>query len=155
MIEIKKADFPELKVAYVRHIGSYAECGQSWHKLMSFANNHNLINENTLSIGVGYDNPEEVKECRYDACITIDKDINLEDGIKIQTLPKRKCIMTVHKGSYKDIIETYHKIFNDELIAEYNIDCTAPCVEIYKNSPMTVKEEKDLITEIYVALCSI
>ena len=101
-----------------------------------------------------YDNPEKVKDCRYDACLTIDRnihDIHINGNINIQNLPARKCISTLHKGSYTTLFNTYDKIYNGPPSKKYAIKYSEPCIEIYKNNPKETPEN-ELLTELYIPI---
>ncbi len=150
-LTIKIKNFPKLHVAYITHIGRYEDCYGAWERLLSWAKNSNINIDNIISVGVCYDNPEVVQDCRYDACIQVEKGVITIDYIKIKVLESRKCISTIHKGSYDIMINTYKKIYTDKINERYGVDLLAPCFEIYKNNPHNTPPN-ELLTEIFVPL---
>ena len=63
-----------VRVAFVRHVGPYQECGAAWEKLRKFAVQQGWSASDVLRIGIGHDNPEvtPADKLRYDACLTVD-----------------------------------------------------------------------------------
>ena len=151
MSDLTIKNFPKLHVAYTTHIGRYEDCYGAWERLLSWAKNNNIEIDNVISVGIAYDNPETVQDCRYDACIEVEKGITTTDDIKTKVLASKKCISTMHKGSYDIMINTYKKIYTDPIIEKYGIDLLAPCLEIYKNNPQNTPAN-ELLTEIFVPL---
>ena len=142
-----------IKVLSVRHIGAYSKCAPAWEKLMTFAYSNNLVNKNTKLFGVGYDNPHIVEESklRYDACITKDIDINLENEICENVINGGKYATFLHKGSYETLCDTYNQIFSIWIVEnQITLRETAPFEE-YLNDPKTTKPE-ELETLIYIPI---
>ena len=142
-----------IKVLSVRHIGAYSKCAPAWEKLMTFAYSNNLVNKNTKLFGVGYDNPHIVEESklRYDACITKDIDINLENEICENVINGGKYATFLHKGSYETLCDTYNQIFSIWIVEnQITLRETAPFEE-YLNDPKTTKPE-NLETLIYIPI---
>ena len=142
-----------IKVLSVRHIGAYSKCAPAWEKLMTFAYSNNLVNKNTKLFGVGYDNPHIVEESklRYDACITKDIDINLENGICENIINGGKYATFLHKGSYETLCDTYNQIFSIWIVENQIILRETAPFEQYLNDPKTTKPE-DLETLIYIPI---
>jgi AraC family transcriptional regulator len=145
--------FPKTYTYFTRHIGSYKECKPAWDTMMSWAMKNNINFEDAISFGIGHDNPEFVKDCRYDACIGFSSQISIsKDGdIDYKIIEETKCISLIHKGSYDELFDVYSKIYSEENISKYGIIFESPAIEIYRNSPMDTKDE-DLITEIFVPI---
>jgi AraC family transcriptional regulator len=68
---------PDLHLAYIRHIGSYDKVGSSFQKLMFWAATHLVLKLKPLTIGIVHDNPDltDVQHIRFDACISVSKEI--------------------------------------------------------------------------------
>ena len=108
-MKVEIIEFATLKVAYVRHIVPYNECGQAWEKLCTWAGPNGLIRPGCKFLGLCYDDPEVTppEKIRYDACITIDSDITPEGDIGIQTIDSGTYAMTTHFGPYENLTNTY------------------------------------------------
>lgn len=121
--------------------------------MTAWAIKNNINFQNSISFGIGHDNPEFIKDCRYDACIGFSSAVNIskDNGIEYKIIEETKCISIIHKGSYNKLFEVYSKIYSDENISKYGIILGNPAIEIYRNSPMDTKEE-DLITEIFIPI---
>ncbi len=153
MLNPKILNIEPIKVLSVRHIGAYSKCAPAWEKLMTFAYSNNIVNKNTRVFGVGYDNPHIVEESllRYDACITKNTNIDLEDGINQTIINGGKYATFLHKGSYETLYDTYNEIFSVWIVEnQITLRETAPFEE-YLNDPKTTKPE-DLETLIYIPI---
>ena len=142
-----------IEVLCVRHTGAYTKCAPAWEKLMTFAYANNIVNKNTRVFGIGYDNPHIVEESklRYDACITKDTNIALEEGITETSINDGKYATFLHKGSYETLCDTYNEIFAVWMVEnQINLRNTPPFEE-YLNDPKTTKPE-DLETLIYIPI---
>ena len=142
-----------IEVLCVRHTGAYTKCAPAWEKLMTFAYANNIVNKNTRIFGIGYDNPHIVEESklRYDACITKDTNIALEEGITETSINDGKYATFLHKGSYETLCDTYNEIFAVWMVEnQINLRNTPPFEE-YLNDPKTTKPE-DLETLIYIPI---
>ena len=142
-----------IEVLCVRHTGAYTKCAPAWEKLMTFAYANNIVNKNTRVFGIGYDNPHIVEESklRYDACITKDTNIALEEGITETSINDGKYATFLHKGSYETLCDTYNEIFAVWMVEnQINLRDTPPFEE-YLNDPKTTKPE-DLETLIYIPI---
>ena len=152
-IEIKK--LPKMKVAYVRHVGPYMECKKAWETLCNWAKSKNLLTQNVKFVGICYDDPDvtEPSKIRFDACITVDKDIDQESDIKIKTIESQTYASTIHIGPYEKLHETYAAICGSWASKE-NIEIKSePSIEIYLNDPETTPKDK-LMTEVNVPIIS-
>ena len=143
-----------IDVLCVRKVGPYSKSGEeSFKELMQFAFSKGLINDKTQMFGIAYDDPEKTSEdeLRYDACITYDKDIELEEGIRKDTINGGKYIMELHIGPYSEVGRVYDALFG--WLERNDVDYVDghPCVEKYLNNPMDTKPE-DLETEVYISV---
>jgi AraC family transcriptional regulator len=141
------------KVIFVQTIGDYNSIGTSkaWEKVCAFAEKNKLFGWKTEFIGISHDDPDitETEKLRYDACITITKDIKPEGVIGVQQIEGGKYAVFLHKGPYEKLHETYDKIFAHWLPGSNFELRNTPCFEKYLNEPERTKPEK-LKTEIYL-----
>ncbi len=146
---------PEQKILFVRKTGRYEKsASEAWAVLMEFTYPHRLIERDTRIIGVSLDNHEITSESklRYDACISITKDIKPEGEINVRKLSGGKYAVVLHKGPYDKLGEIYDAIFGRWLPANGEKLRDVPCFEVYlSRNPGRTKSE-NLKTEIYVPL---
>ncbi len=137
------------KVIAVRHVGPYKDCTVAWEKLCSFAGPRGLLEGDTKCLGLCYDDPEvtPAEKIRYDACLTIDKDIELADGIAIIEIPEGDYAITLHKGTYENLHQTYTALCGKVIEGSKKSIRNAPSIEVYLNNPQEVAPE-ELRTEV-------
>ncbi len=149
---------PEVKtindqtVIFVRKSGNYAKAAEiSWKKVMEFAGKSNLINGDSKYIGISYDDPDVTEEenLRYDACITINKEVFPEGEVGVQVIKGGLFAVFLHEGSYNNLKQTYRNIFGNWLPKSGMKPRDVPCLEVYHSCAEQVKEE-DMRTEIYI-----
>ena len=80
-IQIRTLD--PLRVAFVRHLGPYQDCGGAWQQLIGWAGKRGLLRQDAVFLGVGHDDPAvtEPARIRYDACIVVPDGTAVEGGI--------------------------------------------------------------------------
>jgi AraC family transcriptional regulator len=151
--EIKKLE-PK-KVIYVSSIGPYEGKGteMAWEKVCRFAEKRRLFLRDTEFIGISHDDPKitESEKLRYDACLTINKDVAPEGEIGAKTIPGGTYAVFLHKGPYEKLIDTYDYIYGVWLPESGQELREEPCFENYLNSPDKTPPE-NLRTEIFVPL---
>ena len=152
-MEVSVKDILEMRVAYKRHTGPYAECDEAWKVLCDWADAKKIINAETQFLGICHDDPQITppEKIRYDACMTVDGSIDAEGEVGIQTIPGGKYAITLHKGPYENLEKTYAKLFGVWLPESGHQFREQPSFEIYLNSPEHTKPE-DLLTEIYLPI---
>lgn len=149
-----------IKVLAVRHLGAYSECGVAWEKLMKFAytqkmkHGKNLMGKNTRAFGVGYDNPHttEVSKLRYDACVTMDDEVELDGEVRETSISGGKYIQYLHKGSYETLCEAYNHIFHEWMPLNNLTLRDAPPFEEYLNRDPRRTKPENLRTLLHVPI---
>ncbi len=72
------------------------------------------------------------------------------EGLDDMTLPFGTHAVFVHRGSYKSLWQTWNSAYRNWLPnSDFDLRDTFP-FEIYLNDPRTIRNEKELITEIYI-----
>ena len=68
-MDVTLKEIEPMTVAFVRHVGPYAECGDAWKTLCANPEVCKLFGPNTQFLGLGYDDPDitEPDKIRYDA----------------------------------------------------------------------------------------
>lgn len=141
------------KVIFVQSIGNYSGSGtaRAWEKVSEFAQRKKLFGWKTEFIGVSHDDPHitDTEKLRYDACITVAKEVTPEGEIGVREIAGGKFAVFMHKGPYENFQKTYNAIFKQWLPASGQELRNAECFEKYLNSPQKTKPE-NLKTEIYI-----
>jgi len=141
------------KVLFVRKLGDYNRSGKlAWTELMAFAGARNLIKPDTKMIGICHDDPTTTpkEKLRYDACITIDKDIEVAGAAGIQTIAGGNYAVFLHKGPFEKLVNTYNHIFDEWLPSSGATLRTVPIFEQYLN--LAHENPEELLTEIYIPI---
>lgn len=148
-VEIQQ--LPQYHVAYVANLEGYNETkiGAAWAKLCRWAGPRDLLNKDTLFIGVSFDNPDITPEnkCRYYACITVPAGTEAGKEIGLMDIPGGKHAVLHFKGTTDDIRDTYRQFYGHWLPSSGFQPAEYPCYEIYRNDPKN-DPDKHHITDI-------
>ena len=151
-LKISIKELKPRKVIFVHGIGTYKDvAGVCWEKVCGFAKKNRLFGFSTEFIGISYDDPNvtEPDRCRYEACLTVSKEVKPEGEIGFKIIPGGRHLVIKYKGPYEGFHEVYDYIFG-KYIHENNLELKEePCFENYLNSPEKTKPEK-LLTEIFI-----
>ena len=140
---------PALRVAGVRHVGSYMKIGSAFEKLHTAAVVHGLASDPRVQlVGVYHDYPETTPEdeLRSDAAITMPEGVKTPESLVEQQLPGGRYACAMHNGSYETIGGTWAKL-KQEVGARRG---QGPSYEVYLNTPMNTPDKNDLRTEIRI-----
>jgi len=147
-------EIKEKKVVYVQAIGQYADsAGQAWDQLCEFMKQEKLFTFGLETIGIGHDDPSvtEGDKLRYDACMTVKKDVQPKGNVGVKVINGGKYAIFKYKGPYTNLEQVYNFIFKNWLPASgYELE-DWPCFEKYVNNPEKHKPE-NYKTHIYVPL---
>ena len=151
--DVRFEKLPPRRVAYMRHIGPYQECGPTFQKFMGYCQSKGLFKPGVMIMGVGHDDPATTPpdQIRYDACITVDDSFQPEGEVKVQTLEGGNYAIAAHVGPYEKMADTYRWFIDTWLPASGKQMRMLPMFEVYRNSPADTPPEK-LLTEIHMPL---
>ncbi len=150
--EIRTID--PLPVLFVRRTGPYYQAaGEAFGVLCQFAGPRGLLGPASRMIGISHDDPHVTEESkfRYDACVTIDREVTPEGEVGKKSIAGGKYAVFLHAGAYEGFQQTYDQIFKAWLPGSGEKLRDEPCFEVYLNSPDQAKPE-DLRTEIWLPL---
>jgi AraC family transcriptional regulator len=152
-VDVRLENCEPLRVAFVRHVGPYRECGAAWEKICKFAVEQGWHSPDIKCIGIGHDFPDvtEPDKIRYDACLTVDDRFKATGEIGVQKIPGGLYAVVTHRGPHEKLEETYHQLFKEWVPTCGRELRSFPSFEVYQNDPATTKPE-DLLTYIYVPL---
>jgi len=141
------------RVAFMRHVGPYQDCGPVWEALCMQLGSRGLLGPGVTYIGLSYDDPDVAPpdKLRYDACVTVDDDFVPKGDIGVQTISGGVFAVTTHQGPYEKLNETYARLLGEWLPRSGRTLHDGPCREIYLNDPEGTEPE-ELLTDIYVRL---
>jgi AraC family transcriptional regulator len=154
MKEPKIKEIKPQKVIYYQCSGEYSESAKvAWETLCDFMKKKKLWGFGTKFIGISYDDPTitEASKLRYEACITIKKEVQPEGKIGVKQLAGGKYAIFRHNGPYEKFSETYNYIFSNWMTEKKAELRNVPCFELYVNSPDKAKPE-NLKTDIYIPI---
>lgn len=159
--KMMKLEKPEMIVReekdclFVEHIGAYntANCGNVWQTLWKYVVENNLCNQQTEVIGLALDDPDITKpeNCRYDACITVDKPMKTTGEIGCKKIPGGLFVKFTYKGPYTKLSDFYQSVYGEWLPKSGQRLRDCPCIEKYVNDPQTTPPE-ELITELWLPI---
>ena len=137
--------------AYIRHKGYNKEIKQTWQRLMAYAYEENL--EKNIQIGIHHDNPtiSNNEECRYIACIEVEKDFISKKSLCVLKIPKSLCAIFTYKGSYGDVLKLMSYIYNHWLPNSHYEAKTLPSYAIYHKNHF-LNKHKEFELDFYVPI---
>lgn len=142
-----------LRVAFVRHVGPYNQCGRAWETLCTRLGPLGCLGPEVRFIGLCHDDPEvtPAERIRYDACATVPPTFQPEGEVGVQTIAGGDYALTVHRGPYERLIGTYAALCGQWAPRSGRTLSAAPGLEVYLNRPEETPPA-ELRTEIYVPL---
>lgn len=152
-MEVRIEECQPMRVAFMRHVGPYHEVSATWQKLMGWAASRGMFGAMMKPIGICHDDPEITppEKLRYDACLAVSDKFAPEGDIGVQDVSGGPYAVTVHKGPYERIGQTYAALMGQWIPAQDREPASASCLEIYLNNPQQTPPE-ELLTEVHVPL---
>jgi AraC family transcriptional regulator len=147
----KIREIKPIPVVYVHVIGDYNNVGPAWEKVMHFIKEKKLFSFGMDFIGVSYDDPNvtETEKLRYDACVTVKKEVKPEGEVGYKVLGGGLYAIFRHTGPYANFSQTYDQIYLNWLPESGYELRDDPPLEFYLNDPDRTKPE-NLKTDIYI-----
>ncbi|MEF3355896.1 GyrI-like domain-containing protein [Paenibacillus sp. GYB006] len=137
---------PSVRIAYVRQVGPYgSDNNQGMQRLKEWAKEENLLTESAVLFGISQDNPETTppEQCRYDACIVIPRDYQMNNIISESELPCGDYAIFKIKHTAEDIQKAWNQIFPAIQSGGYLMD----------NKPVLERYKGDMILDDYCEIC--
>jgi len=141
-----------LPVLFVRRTGPYGQAArEAFEVLCRFASTHGLMGPSTRPIGISHDDPTVTSSARfrYDACLTLDREVRAEGEIGQKNLAGGRYAVFLHAGPYERLGPTFDQIYKGWLPGSREQLRDEPCFQAYLNSPGQVEPEA-LRTEIWI-----
>jgi len=141
-------NIPYCRIAYIRQIGPYGQNNvQIMEQLKKWAQSNNLLNEESIILGIAHDNPKlvEPQNCRYDTCLVISNDYCINnDYISEGSILGGKYAVFKIRHTAEAVQKAWFEIFPELFKQGYHLDETRPILERYR-----IK----LINEHYCEIC--
>ncbi|WP_100332610.1 AraC family transcriptional regulator [Bacillus xiapuensis] len=141
----KVETLPQHRIAYMRRVGQYGPANiEVMEKLKKWAKEKGLLESGTL-FAIPQDNPKTTipDNCRFDACIVIPNDYQVNDSVLEGELSGGKYLIYEVKHTAEDIQKAYSDIFQALQNQEYEMD----------NKPIMEKYTGDIISSPYCEVC--
>ena len=152
-LAVRVETLPEMRVAFIRHVGPYAETDAAYATLMAWAGQRGLLGRGAEVFGIAYDDPHvtPAERLRYDAALVVAPEVAPEGEVGIQLIEGGKYAVATHRGVYETLGETYTRLCGEWIPRSGRELSAAPALEFYRNSPADTAPE-DLIADIYLRL---
>lgn len=153
MMDVEIRNVEPMRVAFVRHVGPYEQCGKAWDSLCGWADPRRLLRKETMFIGIGHDDPKVTppEKVRYDACVTVGPDVEGEGPVGVKDVGGGEYAVAVHKGPYDGLEEAYAWLCGVWAPGAGREIRAEPALEVYLNHPDSTPPE-DLLTAIHMPL---
>ena len=136
-MDMKIEKIPPYRIAYIRRIGAYGAANmETMEKLKDWAKSKDLFSdEKATLLAIAHDNPSITvpENCRYDACIVISNDYQIEsnDQVVVDRVLGGKYAVFKIKHTAEEIQKVWNEAIPYVLNHGYNIDKTKPMFERY------------------------
>lgn len=143
------------RAAVVSAKGDYSKIDYSslWNKIWPYIKENKLFNMRMEFLGLYLSDPTTTprEECLFDACITITRDSQETEDVKIKEIEGGRYLKFLYIGSYNELNKVYDFIYLQYLKdSEYKFR-NAPWLEKYLNNPNNTPENK-LKTEVLIPI---
>jgi len=137
MYDVSIVTFEPLRLAGLRHTGSYMDIGRAFDRLYALAGARGLMAATTRGIGVYYDDPaaKPEKDLVSDACISVPMGALLPDELRVIDLAGGRHAVLHHLGPYAELEKAYAWLYRDWLPASGAEPANRPIFEEYLNNP--------------------
>ena len=155
MYDVEIITMEAIDLVGYHHQGDYMNIGNVFEKLFLYAGSQELLNEQTRSLGLYYDDPKSVDadKLRSMACITMPENAALSGDNPPEkiTVPAGRYATVVFKGAYAELEKPYSWLFGEWLPESGYETADFPPVEEYLNDPKETPPG-ELLTRIHCPL---
>lgn len=121
--------------------------GEAFGALMKFMQDNDLQATGApFTIYLDYDETETTFECG----IPVAEDVETSGDIGMRNMASADALMTIHKGAYENLGETYNKFM--KWVKENDKNVTGTAIEIYLTDPQAEPDTSKWVTEVYFPL---
>jgi AraC family transcriptional regulator len=150
--DVRIEQVPARRVAYLRHLGPYAEVGPTYRRLLDWAKRRGLMGPEAQLLSISYDDPEVTppEKIRCDCCITVGEQVGPEGDVGVQTVEGGEYAVLRHCGPSSEVHDTMRWLFGVWLPASGREPRNAPLYSICNDPPDTPPDR--FCIDIYVPL---
>ena len=134
-MDIRFEEMTAYRIAYIRQTGPYGISNvHAMEALKKWAHLHRLLNDGSVILGIAHDDPQttEPENCRYDACIVVEKDYSINDvNIKEGNLAGGKYAVFKIEHTAEAVQRAWGEIFPELIRQGYRFDQARPIIERY------------------------
>lgn len=144
-MKIKTETLPSYRIAYMRRVGAYSQANHElMEKLKRWARDKKLLGSAPV-LAIAQDHPETTppEQCRFDACIVINDDFQVDDAVQEGRTYGGKYLILEVEHTAKHIQEAYAQLFNVLQLHRYEID----------NKPIIERYSGDVLDTPYCEIC--
>ena len=135
-MNVRVTELPAHHVAYMRYVGPYGPHGipDLWKKFRRWMETHDLISDQTVTMGIAYDNPDITApdRCRYDACVVVPADFAADRWVNVTDVPGGKFAVSKFAGTAHEILGAWEVLYRSWLPGSGYEPDDRPCFEIYR-----------------------
>jgi AraC family transcriptional regulator len=152
-MKVKIMNFPETKVAVIKHRGSPETKHESIKKMVAWRIESKLPLDKHQVYGVHYDDPSTTppEKYRMDLCISVESNVaeNIY-GVINKSIPSGKCAVARHIGSRENVVAATY-LYREWLPKSGEKLRDFPVFFHYVNVGPNVSEE-EMITDVYLPI---
>jgi len=141
-------NMPVYRIAYIRQVGPYGKNNvEKMEELKRWAKNNNLLNDQSIILGIAQDNPETTKpeNCRYDTCVVVSNDYSVTGGNVMEgnIIGGQYAVFKIPHTA-EAVQKAWIDIFPDLFRRGYQVDESRPIIERYV---------ADMVNHHYCEIC--
>ena len=138
-MNVRVAELPAHHVAYMRYVGPYGAHGipDLWKKFRKWMETHDLVSDQTVTLGVAYDDPDITApdRCRYDACVVVPADFVADRWVNVTDVAGGKFAVSEFVGTAHEIRGAWEALYRSWLPGSGYEPDDRPCFEVYRAKP--------------------
>jgi AraC family transcriptional regulator len=152
-MKVEVVERPKLRIASVRHVGSYERIPEAFRRLNELVTAAGLSNKDTVLVGIYHDDPSTtpVAKLRSEAGVTISAKTKLPAGLTELIIPAGRYAHSTHVGPYAGLGEVWGHLRNEWVPQNGERAGDGLSYEMYRNTPMNAKPH-ELVTDVYLPL---
>lgn len=155
--EIKLLNKEEVKVAYIRYMGSYKNLAAAFsgllEKMYQYAASHHIPKEQVTLLAIYHDNPEftEADRLRTSLCMKVPDGAceDVENEIGVMSIPAGKYVVGHFNVSVEECSQAWDYMYEEWLLGSGYLPGVSYPFEVYQNDPYKSKDHKCFV-DIYL-----
>lgn len=151
LVEVELRELPDIRVAAVRHVGSYSEISAAFDRLSIVIEAQNVFSGPEMEmVALFHDDPRTTpsEALRSDAGIIVPRERQIPASLTEQWIPGGVYATVVHVGPYSELEEVWMRFVTDWIPDAGFTLAGLPAFERYLDTPNSTPEDA-LRTELY------